>query len=89
MIIHNYPKEFVERTLNLLDQFYDEARSKELEVTFLLNCLLGLIIATYEQLDLCQGDFFKKRLAEGEISDFIPNKIAKIDLNDFYKKCNQ
>lgn len=86
MMIHDYPKEFVERTLKLLDECFDDVKSKDLEVTFLLNCLLGLIVATYEQLDLCQGDFFEKRLAETDILQFVPTKIAKVDFKEFNKR---
>lgn len=87
MVLHNYPKEFVERTLILLDKCYDNAKQNELEVTFLLNCLLGLIIATYEKMDVNVKDsVFGKRLWDEEISKFIPTKIAKIDLNSFYSK---
>lgn len=86
MIMHDYPKEFIERTLNLLDKCFDSAQKEELEVTFILNCLLGLIIATFEHLHLCKRDFFEKRLCDEDILEFVPNKIAKIDLKEFNKK---
>jgi hypothetical protein len=86
MVIHDYPKEFIERTLTLMDKCYEVAKTEELEVTFILNCLLGLIIATYEQLDLCQGNFFKKRLADVDVIKFVPDKIARVDFSEFNKR---
>lgn len=86
MIIHDYPKEFVERTLKLMDECYETAKSKELEVTFVLNCLLGLIIATYEQLDLCEGKFFNKRLSDDDVLTFVPEKIARVDFGEFNRR---
>lgn len=84
-IIRDYPKEFVERTLELLENVYPNAKSHELEVTFLLNCLLGLIIATYEKLDDCKEGFFNKKLMDEEIFEFVPLNIARIDMRQLHK----
>ena len=78
MKIKDNPREFIEGTLLLLE--------KELKATFLLNCLFGLIVTTYEQLDQCTGDFFKKRLFESDVSAYIPKKISKIDLSGPYDR---
>ena len=83
--IKDYPKEFVERTLELLEKVYPSAKTHELEVTFLLNCLLGLIIATYEKLDSCKEGFFNKRLVDDEVFEFVPHNIARIDIGQLHK----
>jgi hypothetical protein len=45
----NYPKDFVERTKKLVETHYECIKTtNELEVTFLINCLLGLIVAVAE-----------------------------------------
>jgi hypothetical protein len=45
----NYPKDFVERTKKLINTHYDcIKKTSKLEVTFLINCLLGLIVAVAE-----------------------------------------
>lgn len=46
----NYPLEFVERTIKLLEELSPHAKKAELDVTFLLNCTLGLIVATSENI---------------------------------------
>lgn len=84
MIPKNYPKDFVERTLRLINECYDETKSKELEVTFLLNCLLGLIIATNENIE--NDDYFiKTRLNDSKLIKFIPKSIAQLDFKVFDK----
>ncbi len=44
-IKEDYRKEFIERTLDLLKKLEPKAKEEKLEFTFLLNCLLGLIVA--------------------------------------------
>jgi hypothetical protein len=45
----NYPEDFVKRTKKLIESHYEHIKTNgELEVTFLINCLLGLIVAVAE-----------------------------------------
>lgn len=81
MIIHEYPKEFVERTLRLIKECYSDAKTKELEVTFLLNCLLGLIVATHENIENSEY-FISTRLTDPEVNKYIPKAIAKVNLKE-------
>jgi len=76
--ITDYPKEFVQRTLELLDEGYLFFRQRNLEVTFLLNCLLGLIVATSENIRKCESGFFKRRLTNNEIVGSVPRKIKYV-----------
>jgi hypothetical protein len=46
--IKNYKIEFVERTKDLLNDNFSDFKNKNKEVTFLLNCLLGLIVIVSE-----------------------------------------
>jgi hypothetical protein len=45
----NYRKDIVERTKRLIETHYDcIKKTSQLEVTFLINCLLGLVVAVSE-----------------------------------------
>jgi hypothetical protein len=44
----DYKNEIIERTNDLIEEFYNSVCKKGLEVTFLVNCLLGLIVAAVE-----------------------------------------
>ena len=60
MEIKNYPKEFVERTIRLLEELEPKAKEIELEVSFLLNCLLGMVVSVLENLNkLDKGQYDK------------------------------
>lgn len=74
-----YNKDFVKRTRKLLEINYDYFKEKDLEVTFLMNCLLGLIIAISENKN------FKKVLNNNIDDDFLshlPEKMCFIKLNN-------
>jgi hypothetical protein len=46
----NYQKDFVERTKKLMENYYKcIEKEDELEVTFLINCLLGLVVVIAER----------------------------------------
>ncbi|WP_296331180.1 HEPN family nuclease [uncultured Treponema sp.] len=69
MEINEIQREFVERTKKLLESSFEEVESiNHYEVTFLLNCLLGLIVAVSE---------FDSRKKENKIF----NKKIKDDSN--------
>ena len=71
--IKNYKIEFVSRTKDLLTENFEDFKSKDKEVTFLLNCLLGLIIAVSE------NEKISNRSLKGKLDDeFIKNIPDKI-----------
>ncbi|MFB9121597.1 HEPN family nuclease [Bergeyella porcorum] len=88
MITKEYPIEFVERTLLLVNNSFEEMKLKKLEVTFLLNCLLGLIIATNENIEN-EEYFSKTKLLNEEIIPFIPKTIAILNINAMNKKIKE
>jgi len=45
----NYKEEIVKRTKDLLETKFEGLKNDDREVTFLMNCLLGLIIAVSEK----------------------------------------
>ncbi len=79
----NYTAEFVERTKQLLEQVYEKAESENLENTFLMNCLLGLVVAVSE---LKKGDskkYFDQKIND-ELLAKIPNKVGYLVNNSEY-----
>lgn len=68
----NYKIDFVKRTKQLLDDNFDYFKSKDREVTFLLNCLLGLIIAVNE----VKGSNKAKKGNIEDLFEYIPDKIG-------------
>lgn len=46
--IKNYPIDFPKRTLELIDSFNKREINYRLDVTLLMNCLLGLIVIAVE-----------------------------------------
>ena len=86
MEIKDYPRDFVGRTIKLLKNNTEIAKKDGLEVTFFLNCLLGLIVSTSENLDRCKSRFFEKRICDVEIIEFIPEKVAQIDFSQTFRK---
>lgn len=72
--IDNYKIEIIQRTKEILESEYPTFEEKDREVTFLMNCLLGLIIA------ISEGDNDSKRVLRGKIDNeflsLIPNKVG-------------
>jgi len=83
--LKNYPIEFVERTIDLIESGFKKAEDSGLEVTFLLNCTLGLLVAAYENLEKSSGggrerDYLGTKICDlDEEYGFSPNEIAYID----------
>jgi len=66
--IKEYKVDIVERTREILINFYDKFEEDEREVTFLMNCLLGLIIA------ISESENQNRNLLRGNIDEnFIEN----------------
>lgn len=65
---------FIERTREILDENFDNFQDKDREVTFLLNCLLGLIVAIAEQ-EKPKPDIFKNKI-DNDFLKFLPDKIG-------------
>jgi len=71
---NKYKVNFVERTKNLLENNFDLMKEKEAEVTFLLNCLLGLIITVSEN-EKISNKIFSVNIDESFL-EAIPEKIG-------------
>jgi len=70
--VNNYNTEFPQRTLKLLKSFQDKNIDYELNITFLMNCLLGLIVTAVENSE-------RRELIIGNVDDellnFLPNNV--------------
>jgi hypothetical protein len=70
--VNNYSTEFPIRTLKLLKSFQDKKIDYKLNVTFLMNCLLGLIVTAVENSE-------RRQLIQGNVDDemlgFIPDNV--------------
>lgn len=77
----DYNKDFPKNTRNLFEgQYSNIAKTSGLEVTFLMNCLLGLIVIIFEKYE----DLIKdKNLAE--FSDYLPETFEMSDSNKSQK----
>lgn len=70
-----YPKDFVEKTKKIIEDHFDSFKTSDREFTFLLNCLLGLVITVNEK----RGNKFNGEI-DADFLKFIPEKIGFIDL---------
>ena len=84
--LRNYPKEFVERTTQLLEKIEPKAKEEGLEITLLLNCLLGMVVTALENVDRCKKGVFNKKLHSEELKPLIPKKIVSIKKSELIDK---
>lgn len=77
--IENYKINFIKRTQEILIAEYKSFQEKDREVTFLLNCLLGLIVV------ISENEQKKLRVFKGKIDDeflsLVPDKVGFIQKN--------
>lgn len=77
--IKNYKIDFIKRTNEILTTEYQNFKEIDREVTFLLNCLLGLIVT------ISENEQEKLRVFKGKIDDeflsLIPDKVGFIQRN--------
>jgi hypothetical protein len=79
MEIKYYSIDFVERTKELIEQHYECVQKVSgLEVTFLINCLLGLIVAVSENHG--KATTFNGNI-DGPFADKIPDKVWYLKKN--------
>ena len=73
-----YNIDIVKRTKEILDDYYVEFEKRGREVTFLMNCLLGIIIV------ITETEKRNRNLSIGEIDEnfiqYIPDKIGFVQL---------
>jgi len=81
----NYDVEFVENTIKLLTTNYEHIEKQDLEVTFLINCLTGLIIATNEKIQKSQKTIFKYKVSDPRIRLKIPPHSRNINFKEGIK----
>jgi hypothetical protein len=83
-----YDKEFVGRTIDLLDSFYSRNVNYELNATMLYNCMLGLIVTAVENAN--RNKLLKDKVDKGLLSvlpeDLKILKRNKIHLQSFKKE---
>lgn len=74
METENYKIDFVARTKEILEEDYSHFEGKGREVTFLLNCLLGLVVT------ISENEKENQQVFQGKIDDdfleLIPDKIG-------------
>ncbi|MEA2095707.1 MAG: HEPN family nuclease [Candidatus Cloacimonadota bacterium] len=75
--MNNYPIDIIKRTKEILEENYDFFQVKDREATFLLNCLLGLIVT------ISENEKKEKKVFKGNIDkDFltlVPEKVGFIE----------
>ncbi|MDX9694537.1 MAG: HEPN family nuclease [Bacteroidales bacterium] len=78
--IVKYKIDIIKRTFEILNDHYPHFKDKDREVTFLMNCLLGLIVAIFE------NEKMKRTILKGNIDEqflsLIPNKIGFLNSRD-------
>jgi len=75
---YDYPNEFVKRTLRLLKENFHIFNEKDIEVTLLLNCLLGLIVTVRENKKRNKLSFFDDDIDDHFLT-FVPAKVGFVD----------
>ena len=70
----NYRIDFIKRTKEILKENFQSFEEKDREVTFLLNCLLGLIV-TISENEKTEKKVFKDNI-DNDFLTMIPNKIG-------------
>jgi len=74
--IKNYRIDIVKRTREILSDYYPIFKEKDREVTFLMNCLLGIIIAITETEKFSRN--FLRGIIDDDFIKAIPEKIGFI-----------
>jgi HEPN pEK499 p136 len=73
-VMRNYKVEFVKRTREILKTEFEHFKLKDREATFLLNCLLGLVVLISENEKLTKTAF--KGRIDQDFLGLIPEKIG-------------
>jgi len=78
--IDNYKIDIIQRTKEILESDFNEFAEKDREVTFLMNCLLGLIIA------ISENEKKEKKVLKGVIDapflSLIPDKVGYLNAKE-------
>ncbi len=85
----NYPVEFVERTVELINKLSSEAKKENLDVTFLMNCMLGLIVATNENIKKYNYNEFNRKLSSCGEDATVSKNIVNIKYKIYCKQHNK
>lgn len=75
--ITDYPIEFIERTKDILQKEFHRFEKEDKEVTFLMNCLLGLIVTVSEEENR-KLEVFKYKI-DDDFRDLVPKKIGFVE----------
>ena len=77
--IKKYRIDFIKRTKEILEENFQSFEEKDREVTFLLNCLLGLIV-TISENEKTGKKVFKDNI-DNDFLTLIPDKIGFVKRN--------
>lgn len=77
--ISNYRIDFIQRTREILETDYQIFEDKDREVTFFLNCLLGLIV-TISENEKREKKVFKDNI-DSDFLTLIPDKVGFVESN--------
>ena len=77
--IINYRIDFIQRTREILEANYQSFEDKDREVTFFLNCLLGLIVTISENEK--RGKKVFKDNIDSDFLTLIPDKVGFVESN--------
>lgn len=77
--IKNYRIDFIKRTKEILEENFQSFEEKDREVTFLLNCLLGLIV-TISENEKTEKKVFKDNI-DNDFITLVPDKIGFVKRN--------
>jgi len=75
--IKDYKIDFIKRTKEMLEENYESFKEKDKEVTFLLNCLLGLIVSISEN-EKKGNEVFKGNI-DDDFLILLPDKIRFVE----------
>jgi len=75
--IKEYKVDIIKRTLDMLKKNFEFLKERDSEVTFLMNCLLGLIVAITEN-EKQTNELLKGKIDDNFIS-MIPKKVGFIE----------
>ena len=77
MEITIYPIEFIQRTYEILRKDFHHFKDEDKEVTFLMNCLLGLIVTVSEEENR-KLNVFKGKI-DNDFLGLVPKKIGFVE----------
>lgn len=82
MMPKNYNLDFCKRSKELLETMYPETEKKGLEFTFLINCLMGLVVIVKEKSN---DGVFSKKISQTELGNLLPSHFQEMKVKEFLR----